>query len=673
MGKAIKGWPVPLSYPVAVSSNGIRPTITPKGSKPLASLGDVRNENASADAGSAAATASAQQAQAEQMRDQAAAAERKQAEQMRDQAAAAERKQAEAEEWEQKRRREEEAVADAERQRVEEDEANAELERLAATQAQASANARQQQDARTQEEAQRAQEAEQQQQQQKLNQQQQELAQQKQAELDRVEKDQANAARRLSSQQAAATNTAAIRTGSRTPSISEPAHFNTATEADDDVNEDEIAPAKAAAPTVRFNSTGPQKQQSATSGKPSSSSHNTGIGLCFRALQTNNSRFNCDRHDAPGKEKISKGTLMWGCRECDFDVCEMCYRKDLIKNKQQLIEARVVRPTDANGDEKADRDIQLQVASGYKYKKPVPPEPPKPKVKKPKLHSRKDGRCFKALRTYDGAFNCDRHDPEGKQKIAKGTLVAGCRDCDFDVCMHCWKQLNPDQYERDMESFGERSRPGHDCKGGLCIKGALTIDDQFNCDKHDPEGVESIPKGTLMWGCRDCDYDWCGNCFSEKDKVQHSKDCRKFGVEAPDFDHDAKKGGHSCLVAQRTTDAEFNCDKHDKKHREKIPEGSLMWGCRECDMDWCKACFKHVDPQQYEKDVNREVGGVVEATRSESGHGEPSDWACIVPFRTTSKTTNCDKHDVPGKQKIPLGTLMWGCKICDWDCCAVSV
>ena len=171
---------------------------------------------------------------------------------------------------------------------------------------------------------------------------------------------------------------------------------------------------------------------------------------------------------------------------------------------------------------------------------------------------------------------------------------------------------------------------------------------------------------------RDCDYDWCGNCFSEKDPVQHSKDCRKFGVDVPMMDHDAEEGGHLCLVAQRTTDAEFNCDKHDKKHREKIPVGSLMWGCRECDMDWCKACYKEVNFQQYEKDINREINGIVESERAGSGHGEPADWACIGPFRTVSKTTNCDKHDVPGKQKIPIGTLMWGCKICDWDCCAVS-
>jgi hypothetical protein len=26
------------------------------------------------------------------------------------------------------------------------------------------------------------------------------------------------------------------------------------------------------------------------------------------------------------------------------------------------------------------------------------------------------------------------------------------RDCDFDVCMHCWKELDSNQYEKDMDN-----------------------------------------------------------------------------------------------------------------------------------------------------------------------------------------------------------------------------
>jgi len=399
--------------------------------------------------------------------------------------------------------------------------------------------------------------------------------------------------------------------------------------------------------------------------------HNTGVGLCFKPFQTPNSRFNCDHHDKPGKEKIPKRSLMWGCRECDHDVCETCYRGVLIANRTQLEKCRIVRPGDVRGDEKADRDIALQVASGYKYTKPKAPEPPKKKKKKKAKHSTKDGRCFTALRTHDAKFNCDLHDPTGKARIPKGTLMAGCRDCDYDVCMHCWKQLNPVQYERDMSEWGERKRPGHDCEAGACIKAFKTMDGHFNCDKHDPEGVESpYPEGTVMWGCRDCDYDWCANCFAEFDPIQHSKDARKFGLDVPLVEHNAEKGGHSCLLALRTTDDKFNCDHHDKRHKEKIPIGTLMWGCRECDMDWCKACFKDVNLPQYEKDIAREVDGIREMDRITNGHGGP-EWKCIAPFRTVVKSTNCDKHDLHGKQKIPIGTLMWGCKICDWDCCAL--
>lgn len=55
-------------------------------------------------------------------------------------------------------------------------------------------------------------------------------------------------------------------------------------------------------------------------------------GLCLKKLSTTNSKFNCDKHDPAGREKIKKGTTMYGCRTCDYDVCIKCWKKFGLKS-----------------------------------------------------------------------------------------------------------------------------------------------------------------------------------------------------------------------------------------------------------------------------------------------------------------------------------------------------
>ena len=273
------------------------------------------------------------------------------------------------------------------------------------------------------------------------------------------------------------------------------------------------------------------------------------------------------------------------------------------------------------------------------------------------------GKCLVIVTTHNSKFNCDACDVKGKRRIPKGTAMRGCRECDFDMCLHCWKTFNPPQYEIDMHEQGIRSKPGHDCVKGECLLPLKTFDEDFNCDLHDPDGLEPIPKGTRMWGCRHCDFDWCATCYRAEYPKKYVKDLKQLG-EYKAIPHDAEKG--ECLKLLFTDDDKFNCDKHDPKGREKIPKGTMMRGCRKCDFDWCMRCYKQHYPVQYEKDMDTEG-----ARSGAHGHGPAEKWACLEAFLTDKPKTNCDKHDRPGREKIPLGSRMWGCRQCDWDCCVV--
>jgi len=138
-------------------------------------------------------------------------------------------------------------------------------------------------------------------------------------------------------------------------------------------------------------------------------------------------------------------------------------------------------------------------------------------------------------------------------------------------------------------------------KMGACLKLLFTDDNKYNCDHHDPKGKEKIPKGTMMRGCRKCDFDWCMKCYKELNPAQYEKDKER----------DRAQPGHGagdkwkCLKHLITPSWKVNCDHHDRSHREKIPPGSSMWGCDECDWDCCAACLKIVNPKLFKKDFKK--------------------------------------------------------------------
>jgi ribosomal protein L37AE/L43A len=174
-----------------------------------------------------------------------------------------------------------------------------------------------------------------------------------------------------------------------------------------------------------------------------------------------------------------------------------------------------------------------------------------------------------------------------------------------------------------------------------------------------------------MFGCRQCDFDWCQDCYKEHYPAEFEKANRRFKIVKPKKKkHNAEAG--ICIKALRTDNNRYNCDKCDPKDTVKFPKGTLMWGCRECDFDWCGDCFKVANPEVYELDMDSPIDGIVE--REKEGHGANTTpkWKCLKPFRVPrNNAVNCDKCDKRGKEMMVKGQLAWGCEACDWDCCAL--
>merc|ERR1711964_414480 len=100
------------------------------------------------------------------------------------------------------------------------------------------------------------------------------------------------------------------------------------------------------------------------------------------------------------------------------------------------------------------------------------------------------------------------------------------------------------------------------------------------CQRHRILGT--LPKGTMMYGCRECNWDACDRCYESKLEFVPR------GV-----------GGFGRLPD--------GCPCPGRKHKlewSKIPIGCdmcelrcssdtfMFYGCRECDWDACKSCYK---------------------------------------------------------------------------------
>eukprot|EP00927_Polykrikos_kofoidii_P000796 TRINITY_DN10306_c0_g1_i1.p1 TRINITY_DN10306_c0_g1~~TRINITY_DN10306_c0_g1_i1.p1 ORF type:complete len:1133 (+),score=132.40 TRINITY_DN10306_c0_g1_i1:350-3400(+) len=195
-------------------------------------------------------------------------------------------------------------------------------------------------------------------------------------------------------------------------------------------------------------------------------------GHLLESIVTQMEGYSCDRC----KRKMLKGAYLWRCRSCNFDVCEECKALAVCPQAHQLSSAIT---SEAN----CSCDI------------------------------------------------CRVLQPQGKR-------VWGCRQCDFDVCDHC----KPPVFQ--------------------CPKGHLLQHWGSSCSATTCQSCAAeFPKGSLMWGCRRCNWDLCERCTPR-----------------------ACPQGH--LLERAIAAGDYSCHEC----RNVVSRGLVKWTCRTCNWDMCSEC-----------------------------------------------------------------------------------
>ena len=112
------------------------------------------------------------------------------------------------------------------------------------------------------------------------------------------------------------------------------------------------------------------------------------------------------------------------------------------------------------------------------------------------------------LVSYDtpaNGYGCDRC----ARKFPKGASLHGCRACNFDLCTECVGG----KVSAGSDPTARSASTGMKCKRDHPLVSYTTPANGYGCDRCESK----FPKGTLLHGCRGCNYDLCGACAAASD------------------------------------------------------------------------------------------------------------------------------------------------------------
>ena len=167
---------------------------------------------------------------------------------------------------------------------------------------------------------------------------------------------------------------------------------------------------------------------------------------------------------------LGHGTVTYGCRRCDYDLCTRCYKEPLLQNcpgKHGLLQADTADfpqlrflcdlcDTPVKGTIHRCKQCDFDICSKCH--------------REPRLASCPGGHDLKGVRTPDDGYTCDRCH---KQCPAK-SLLYGCRRCDYDLCWTCYVKADAakterlrvsDVFERAFLAYGPRPCIGFEASG----------------------------------------------------------------------------------------------------------------------------------------------------------------------------------------------------------------
>eukprot|EP01083_Nonionella_stella_P105131 302232_1 len=145
---------------------------------------------------------------------------------------------------------------------------------------------------------------------------------------------------------------------------------------------------------------------------------------------------------------------------------------------------------------------------------------------------------LKQFKTQKPTYWCDVCEYED---YPVGTIMFGCRICDFDLCRFCYDN-----------SFTN-------CPGAHGLTNFQTPESGYGCNICG----NRFPIHTSMFGCRTCNYDLCVTCFKPKRQKHNGRKRR------------AKKKKKKMKKSMKTSEEEEEDDKVDEYEEEEMPMTSF--------------------------------------------------------------------------------------------------
>eukprot|EP01083_Nonionella_stella_P043020 116093_1 len=128
------------------------------------------------------------------------------------------------------------------------------------------------------------------------------------------------------------------------------------------------------------------------------------------------------------------------------------------------------------------------------------------------------------------------------------------------------------------------------CTSKHCWKQFRTQEAGYRCESCDECESNELPKLTIMFRCRACGYEICRSCLNASDNSLSSG-------------HKPNCQGKHGLKEFRTPSAKWWCDActATSGNKSRLPEDTLMFGCRTCKYDLCDPCFNQFNQINFEE------------------------------------------------------------------------
>lgn len=262
---------------------------------------------------------------------------------------------------------------------------------------------------------------------------------------------------------------------------------------------------------------------------------------------TTEAGYSCDHC---GKDDLPVGTKLWGCKLCQYDVCESCHSRGA--NAAGAFAA--VAAAAALAEPLSQRELVMQKLREFLSTVPIGGREGKgtfegnygaivefalrsgdamcARSAVDILAAYTEDKVAKAAQPFGPTdldhYNAASHDPEdaaARAKVAKlqarliaeRNLTTSARDACMTLSTGDQPHASPnvDTARTTHESTETTRSPkvvAVNCEGGHGLTRNATEFAGYNCDAC---GKEDLPAGTSLWGCRSCDYDVCEDCWRQ--------------------------------------------------------------------------------------------------------------------------------------------------------------